>query len=108
MPDFSITNYQPKQEVLRYIDNKTVIWGPICETKHINRAIKIFNAKHSVNNCSIVQQITICYMVYFSLDNSDETSMATNDEADQAGTGECICSSLIMYCVKVVSSILFF
>jgi len=47
-------------------------------------------------------QITICYMVYFSLDNNDETSMATDDEADQAGTGECIYSSFIMHCVKVV------
>ena len=54
----------------------------------------------------MVQQITICYMVYFPLDNSDETSVATDDEA--AGTGECICSSFFIYCVNVLSSILFF
>ena len=52
-------------------------------------------------------------MVCFPLDNNEEPSVAvpsvaTDDEADQQTTGECIYSSFIMNCVNVVSSILDF
>ena len=52
-------------------------------------------------------------MVFIPLGNSNEPSVAvpsvaTDDEADQQATGECIYSSFIMNCVNVVSSILDF
>ena len=48
-------------------------------------------------------------MVSIPLDDNDElTSVATDDEADQQTTGECIYSSFIMNCVILVLSILLF
>ena len=47
-------------------------------------------------------------MVCFPLDNNEEQSVATDGEADQLATGECIYSSFIMHCVNVVPSILHF
>ena len=53
-------------------------------------------------------------MVSIPLDDNDELpsvavpSLATDDEADQQTTGECIYSSFIMNCVMLVLSILLF
>ena len=48
-------------------------------------------------------------MVSIPLDDNDELpSVATDDEADQQTTGECIYSSFIMNCVILVLSILLF
>ena len=52
-------------------------------------------------------------MVCSPLDNDEEPSVAvpsvaTDGEADQLATGECIYSSFIMNCVNVVPSILHF